>query len=70
MKPLFLKCWYETQEHLFAIFAISFWVLALNQLGFGLLNPSRDAVSYLYIVQLIAFILILVAIVDKNRSKK
>ncbi|MEW6736664.1 MAG: DUF5985 family protein [Acidobacteriota bacterium] len=66
----FLRFWYETRERLFIIFALAFWVLTVNQLGFVILNLLNETNSYLYIVRLIAFILILIAIIDKNRSEK
>ena len=73
----FLRFWRKTRDRLFALFALSFFVMALNRVMLGLLgaagapgagrNPWADR---LYWVRLIAFTLILVAILDKNRSPK
>jgi hypothetical protein len=65
----FLRFWRETRERLFALFALSFLILAVNRVGLGLAQgePPRD---YLYWVRLVAFGLILVAILDKNRYRK
>ena len=64
----FLRFWRETRDRLFLIFAGAFCVLGLQRLA---LVFSRDMVEEhtgLYLVRLFAFLLILGAIVDKNRS--
>jgi len=64
----FLRFWRETRDRLFLIFAGAFWVLGLQRLA---LVFSRDMVeedTALYLIRLLAFLLILGAIVDKNRS--
>ena len=66
---LFLRFWRETRDRLFAIFAIAFWLLAINRLAFIFTEEANEGRSYIYMIRLIAFILILIAIVDKNRSR-
>jgi Family of unknown function (DUF5985) len=64
----FLRFWRETRDRLFLIFSGAFWVLGIQRLA---LVMSRDLVedhTGLYLVRLLAFLLILWAIVDKNRS--
>ena len=66
----FLRFWRETHDRLFLIFAGAFWVLGLQRLA---LVFSRDMIedhTGLYLVRLLAFLLILGAIVDKNRSTR
>jgi hypothetical protein len=64
----FLRFWRETRDRLFGIFAGAFWLLALQRLLLALFqNPDREQV-WLYGVRLLAFVLILVAIIDKNRG--
>ncbi len=64
----FLRFWHETRDRLFAIFAGAFWLLALQRLLLALLqNPDREQL-WLYGIRLLAFVLILTAIVDKNRG--
>jgi hypothetical protein len=66
----FLRFWWQTHDRLFAMFALAFWALGLNRLVFALLIGADEARSLpVYIVRLLAFSLILVAILDKNRSK-
>ena len=64
----FLRFWRETHDRLFVIFAGAFWLLGVQRL---LLVFSHDMVeddTPLYLLRLLAFLLILGAIVDKNRS--
>jgi len=66
----FFRFWKETKDRLFVIFALAFWVLAINQIGFVYVKEEHEAHTYFYLVHLLAFILILIAIADKNRSNK
>lgn len=62
----FLKFWSTTHERLFALFAAAFALLALQRI----LLPFAPQVwlSFLYLVRSAAFLVIIVAIVDKNRA--
>ena len=51
---------------LFAVFAGSFAVFAVNRLILVLLGDDNENTTYVYLVRLVAFALILVAIADKN----
>jgi hypothetical protein len=65
----FLRFWRKTRDRLFAIFAAAFWLLGLNWLL--LATIGRDEINtWLYAIRLLAFVLILFAIVDKNRNAK
>jgi Family of unknown function (DUF5985) len=64
----FLRFWRRTRDGLFLAFALAFWLLGVNQ---ALLAFSRIPVeerSWLYLLRLAAFALILIAIAFKNRS--
>jgi hypothetical protein len=65
----FLRFWKETRDRLFAFFALSYLVLALNRAVIGLAIFQDNRGEYLYWIRLIAFVLILAAILDKNRSR-
>lgn len=62
----FLRFWRQTRDRLFLIFAISFWLLGAQRLALALTAQMVEAHTGLYLVRLFAFLLILVAIVDKN----
>lgn len=64
---LFLRFWKSTADRLFLIFAIAFSVLALDWIALGLLAPSVG--HYAFVVRLVAFVAIIVGIVDKNRRR-
>ncbi len=64
----FLRFWRATRDRLFTMFALAFWALGLNWLGLALLTTTDEARTAFYVVRLAAFVLILLAIVDKNRS--
>lgn len=66
----FLRFWRETRDRLFALFALSFFVLAVNRVGIGIASGPGGVGDYLYWVRLLAFVLILLAILDKNRSRE
>jgi hypothetical protein len=68
---IFLKFWFETRDRLFVLFAIAFWALALNRAALVVvpyITTQASEHSILnYSVRLMAFILILIAIIDKSR---
>jgi hypothetical protein len=62
----FLRFWRETRDRLFAFFALAFFVLSINRVGFAFFSDSDIRGDYLYWVRLVAFTIILLAVVDKN----
>jgi hypothetical protein len=64
----FLRFWKSTHDRLFMLFAVAFWILSLQRVLFAVTNPTTEDAIYLYILRLVAFIVILIAIIDKNRS--
>jgi hypothetical protein len=64
---LFLRFWRLSGERLFAFLAIAFAALALNWTWLGVFQPVVETRHYVYLVRLLAFVLILVGIIDKNR---
>ena len=63
----FLRFWRKTRDRLFALFSLAFWLLMLNWLALAF--TVRDEVrTALYAIRLVAFLVILLAIFDKNRS--
>ncbi len=64
----FLRFWRRTQDGLFLAFAIAFALLGIGQAIQALANIPQEERSYIYLIRLAAFTLILVAIARKNRS--
>lgn len=62
----FFRFWRKTRDRLFACFAIAFALLGANWLALAFTRQD-EVRTILYLVRLLAFVLILVAIFDKNR---
>jgi hypothetical protein len=62
----FFRFWRESYDRLFLIFGIAFAALGLQQLLYGLIDEALEYPALLYLIRLIAFVLILFAILDKN----
>jgi hypothetical protein len=63
----FFRFWRETSDRLFIIFSASFFLLGLTRLGLTIARDPTEGETSLYWVRLLAFLLICVAIIDKNR---
>ena len=63
----FLRFWKRTDDGLFLAFAIAFVLLGLGQAVQALANIPEEERSYVFLIRLAAFMLILVAIFRKNR---
>jgi hypothetical protein len=66
----FLRFWADTRDRLFVLFALSFGILGLQRIVLSLTTQSSEDAVYLYAVRLLAFVIILLAIIDKNRSRR
>jgi hypothetical protein len=64
----FLRFWKETADRLFLIFALAFWLLAVQRVSLVLFAGDPGADVWLYTIRLLAFVLIIAAILDKNRK--
>ena len=65
----FLRYWRESGERLFGFFALAFAGLAANWTGLAIIDhPAAEArQEYAYVVRLLAFVILLFGILDKNR---
>ncbi len=65
----FMRFWKDTGDRFFLFFAISFLVEGLNRAALGsVADPNEDRPLF-YFVRFLSFVLIVIAIVDKNLSK-
>jgi hypothetical protein len=65
----FLRFWRNTHDRLFLMFSIAFWLLGIIRVAMVALGqPGED--HFLYWFRLAAYLLILIAIIDKNLSWK
>ncbi len=66
----FLRFWRRTRDGLFLAFALAFWLLGLNQALLAFSSVPVEERTWLYLLRLAAFALILIAIVFKNRGAR
>jgi hypothetical protein len=62
----FLRFFVVTGDRLFASFAVAFWLLATNQALVSIFSIENEATSAIYLLRLIAFVFMILAIVSKN----
>lgn len=63
----FLRFWKKTHDELFLAFTLAFWLLGLGQALLSFSDVPVEERSWLYLIRLAAFMLILGAIWRKNR---
>jgi hypothetical protein len=66
---IFLRLWRDSGDRLFAMFAAAFLVLSANWVALAVMTPPEENRHVFYIIRLVAFMLIILAIVDKNRPR-
>lgn len=64
----FFKTWKTNGDRLFLLFALAFWTLSVERWILAAVEPANEFRPLVYIFRLIAFVLIVGAIVEKNRS--
>jgi hypothetical protein len=64
----FLRYFRDSRDRLFLFFGVAFWILSLNRVAIAVVASPEDVSPLFYVIRLVAFVLILVGIVDKNRS--
>lgn len=65
----FLRFWSRTRESLFLTFALAFVLLGLVQALLSLGNIAIEERSWIYLLRLAAFLLIIASIVKKNEGR-
>jgi hypothetical protein len=63
----FLRFWASSRDRLFALFSFAFGLLAVQRLAITLTRGAMEDQTVFYLLRLAAFVVIIVAIVDKNR---
>jgi hypothetical protein len=65
----FLRFWSRTRDSLFAAFSLCFALLALQQFLTTFLGLPEEERSWLYLLRLAAFSVVIVAILRKNMER-
>lgn len=63
----FGRFWRETGDRLFLLFAVAFSILAIDRTLVPFQEDGGEARALLYLLRAVAFGIIIVAVVDKNR---
>jgi hypothetical protein len=66
----FLRFWRRTGDGLFLAFAIAFALLGVGQAVQALANIPQEERSYIFLIRLAAFTIIIAAVVRKNRAAR
>jgi hypothetical protein len=64
----FLRFWRQSLDRLFLLFALAFFIFAFDYALLGLVSFATEWRVYVFGIRLLAFLLILAAIVEKNRA--
>jgi MFS family permease len=65
----FLRFWKQTRDRLLGVFSVAFWLMALVRPLLIAGHIKSEHYHYVYLLRLLAYALIVYAIVDKNRSE-
>lgn len=65
----FFRFWRNTRDLLFLAFAAAFGIEGINRIGFLFLERPNEGSPVIYAVRLLASLLILAAILWKNRGR-
>ena len=65
----FLRNWRLSGDRFFGLFALAFATFGVNRFVLLFLDEADEARTAVYFVRLLAFLIIIAAIVDKNRAR-
>jgi hypothetical protein len=65
----FLRYWRTSHDRLFGFFALAFAIMGANSAAIALLRVNDERTYYLYVARLLAFLVLLYGIWDKNRAR-
>lgn len=63
----FARFWMQSRDRLFILFAAAFSLLAIQRIALTISNAPLESQTFFYVLRLVAFAVIAIAIIDKNR---
>lgn len=63
----FLRFWAVSHDRLFALFAVAFGLFAVQRFAIVLTAETMEDQTVFYLLRLAGFIVIVLAVIDKNR---
>jgi len=67
---IYLRFYRRVKDRLFAIFAGAFWLLAIERVLLASVAKDQEGRPLIYVIRLLAFVLIILAVLDKNRAPR
>ena len=67
---IFWRYWRDTRDRFFVFFALSFWLEGASRVLIGAARAWNEDTPFHYLLRLAAYVLILLAIWDKNRARR
>ena len=64
---IFLRHWQDSRDRFFLFFALSFFLEGGNRVALAFSLAPHEGIPWHYLVRLAAYVLIILAILDKNR---
>lgn len=66
----FIRFWKKIRDDLFRLFAYAFWLLAFERVILTFVTQQYEYAAAVYLIRLVAFALIALAIIEKNRERE
>jgi hypothetical protein len=66
----FLRFWQRSRDRLFALLALAFLLLAAERTVMAFVPAALDGRHLIYFARLVAFALIILGVIDKNRRQR
>lgn len=66
----FFKYWYRSRDRFFLYFALSFWIEGMSRIHMGLNQAPREDIPVYYLIRILSYGLIILAIWEKNRPAR
>jgi Na+/melibiose symporter-like transporter len=63
----FMRYWRASRDRLFVYFSLAFAVMSLSWIALAIASVTFEGRHLIYLLRLLAFVLIIIGIVDKNR---
>ena len=65
----FFRFFRASRDRLFLAFAVGFWAFGLHWFLLAAVNPPNESRHQIYLVRLLAFVVLIAGIVDRNRRR-
>lgn len=66
----FLRFWRTFGDRFFLYFALAFWIEGLSRVHIAITNARHEDAPEYYLIRLLAYSLILLAVWEKNRANR